>query len=165
VGVKYLVIGYNEPGFHIVPVLRKLASARISHSFFIVFDRPSVFTYGGLLGTLSARTCNANPRDASSLISNVDNVGECSNSLASGSTCIQTRAGYTCSVSSCSTRTLSEGTCNANPCDMCETGLVKRGVSLLVVLVIVAAVALIIGLALALFVECNRSVFVADLFC
>jgi hypothetical protein len=49
---------------------------------------------------------------------------------------------------------------------MCETGLVKRGVSLLVVvLVIVAAVALIIGLALALFVECNRSVFVADLFC
>ena len=48
-GVKYLVIGYNEPGFHIVSVLRKLASARISHSFFIVFDRPSVFTYGGLL--------------------------------------------------------------------------------------------------------------------
>ena len=69
-------------------------------------------------GTLTAATCSANPCDASAAPAN-GAAGDCTNSLASGSTCQPTcKSGYTVSgTSSCTAGTLTAATCSANPCD------------------------------------------------
>merc|ERR1712205_64593 len=69
-------------------------------------------------GTLTAATCSANPCDASAAPANGD-VGDCTSTLASGSTCQPTcNVGYTVSgTSSCTLGTLTAATCSANPCD------------------------------------------------
>merc|ERR1712048_1543382 len=65
-------------------------------------------------GTLTAATCTANPCDASAAPTN-GGVGDCTSSLASGSTCAPTcSTGYTVSgASSCTTGTLTAATCTA----------------------------------------------------
>ena len=70
------------------------------------------------LGTLTAATCEPNPCDASAAPANGD-VGDCTSSLASGSTCQPTcNDGYTVSgTSSCSAGTLTAATCSPSPCD------------------------------------------------
>ena len=56
----------------------------------------------------------ADPCDASTLITpGADNVGDCTSTLASGSTCTQTASeGFTCTVSSCLEGVLTAGTCS-----------------------------------------------------
>ncbi|CAL6292695.1 unnamed protein product [Bathycoccus prasinos] len=70
------------------------------------------------LGTLTAATCSASPCDASAAPAN-GAVGDCTSTLASGSTCLPTcNTGYTVSgTSSCTLGTLTAATCSANPCD------------------------------------------------
>ena len=69
-------------------------------------------------GTLTAATCSADPCDASTPPTN-GGVGDCTNSLASGSTCQPTcDSGYTLlGTSSCDTGKLTAATCSADPCD------------------------------------------------
>jgi uncharacterized protein (DUF427 family) len=69
-------------------------------------------------GTLTAATCSANACDASTAPTN-GGVGDCTNSLASGSTCQPTcSSGYSVfGTSSCTAGTLTAAKCLANPCD------------------------------------------------
>ena len=69
------------------------------------------------LGVLTAATCEPDPCDASTAPSN-GGVGDCTSSLASGSTCQPTcDTGYTVSgPSSCSFGTLTAATCEPDPC-------------------------------------------------
>jgi len=69
-------------------------------------------------GSLTAATCEADPCDASAAPVN-GAVGDCTDTLASGSTCQPTcDSGYTISgSSSCTTGSLTAGTCEADPCD------------------------------------------------
>ena len=66
----------------------------------------------------TAATCSVIPCDASAPPSN-GGIGDCTNSLASGSTCQPTcNAGYMVSgTSSCSAGILTAATCSVNPCD------------------------------------------------
>ena len=75
-------------------------------------------TFSCYAGSLTAAICSGNPCDASAPPTN-GGVGDCLNSLASGSTCQPTcNSGYTVSgISSCSAGTLTSATCSANPCD------------------------------------------------
>ena len=68
-------------------------------------------------GTLTAATCEPSPCDASTAPSN-GGVGDCTSSLASGSTCQPTcDTGYTVSgPSSCSLGVLTAATCEPDPC-------------------------------------------------
>ena len=68
-------------------------------------------------GFLTAATCSPSPCDASAAPAN-GAVGDCTSSLASGSTCQPTcDTGYTVSgPSSCSFGTLTAATCEPNPC-------------------------------------------------
>jgi len=70
------------------------------------------------LGSLTAATCEANPCDASTPPTN-GAVGDCTDALASGSACQPTcDSGYTVSgSSSCTTGSLTDATCEGNPCD------------------------------------------------
>ena len=69
------------------------------------------------LGVLTSATCSPSPCDASAAPAN-GGVGDCTNSLASGSTCQPTcDAGYTVSgTSSCSFGVLTAAMCEPNPC-------------------------------------------------
>ena len=77
-------------------------------------------------GTLTAATCSANPCNASAAPTN-GAAGDCTNSLASGSTCQPTcDKGYIVSgLSSCSLGTLTTATCRELTC--CENTFVKFG--------------------------------------
>ncbi len=69
-------------------------------------------------GSLTAATCEADPCDASAAPVN-GAAGDCTDTLASGSTCQPTcDSGYTISrSSSCTAGVLTAGTCEADPCD------------------------------------------------
>jgi len=69
-------------------------------------------------GVLTAATCSASPCDTSAPPAN-GAVGDCTSTLASGSTCQPTcNTGYTVSgTSSCYDGVLTAATCSASPCD------------------------------------------------
>lgn len=65
-----------------------------------------------VLGVLTDGICTANSCDASAeLVINAEAVGDCQSTLASGDSCTQTKAGFTCTASTCFEGKFAAGSC------------------------------------------------------